>query len=77
MQYYHVGLPYQIWLLPQLHAVYIDGMQSRQYLAFDGLMLLPGLWHRCNCLFEKQSAVETLATGIQVSKSCHTYTTKH
>ena len=35
-------------------------------LAFDGLvfmfllMLLPGLWHKCDCLVEKQPAVKSL-----------------
>ena len=42
------------------------------------LVLLPGLWHRRNCLVKKQSAVGSLifdfvthAMAVKVSKSLH------
>ena len=46
--------------------VVVERHTGRWQLVFDGLvfmfslMLLPGLWHRCDCLDEKQPAVKEL-----------------
>ena len=64
VQYYHVGLPMSIFgyciICMQLYTTCGADGSIRQPRFRISLLLLPDLWHRCNCLVEKQSAVGSL-----------------
>ena len=42
----------------QLNRQMVASIQLSRFCV--SLVLLPGLWYRCNCLVEKQSAVDSL-----------------
>ena len=61
-----------IWILHHFFCSYTQHVGQmvasiRQYRFHVSLMLLLGLWHRCNCLVEKQSAVGSLANALLCS----------